>query len=598
MRAYGWKALAFPLLLALVAVLSQPAVAAPLVSVETRKVSTDGFDGGAFRAGLQEWISAEDCHYAAHVMVRLDSERLRLVIGVPPDTPRDRAIQWLGELADEQGWQNASLSVNPQSNALYLRADVNEVVHRNGLGESATGIPLYRIVARLPELTSVPILAGVRLSGSQLLSATPPPDLQSRVGSEDFLFYRPQTNRAAAAAPLTVRYGIPQRWVAAAVVGFVIWLFFPLIVLFGARHYLSGLDQVEPRQRLVMYRRWQTVIAFVPALVAVGVVFATKGSFLLFFGRFIPVLIPFVMMISLFGVGFAARLVGLPLERAAWPDRPRLPWYRAAQTELIMVAVFSVMMLGVGLTTIVSASGGLRLPWGRGTLDSRVFFVLPFLFATGAIAWAMILNFRRKRGILPNEPPAPEPLATAVRELTHRLECPINDLRIGKRRDGLMAGAIVVLNDIAVVGGEIPELVEPDQLAALVAAMALTMPRTRKDKWITNGLTALILVPAAFILGALVWSPPGRSGSFPLFLIGQPFIFIGSMLAARRQQNRQQQADLRAAESLEDPLRFLQALRNLEEAQLSASGIDPSAAARRLPMTQRRLRLERKLGVE
>ncbi|MCC2668560.1 MAG: hypothetical protein K0Q72_1031 [Armatimonadetes bacterium] len=80
-------------------------------------------------------------------------------------------------------------------------------------------------------------------------------------------------------------------------------------------------------------------------------------------------------------------------------------------------------------------------------------------------------------------------------------------------------------------------------------------------------------------------------------LLAQPAIFTLSRVLARRQQERQHRADLRVADALDDPRRYVETLRALEEVQIATSGVSPSAG-RSLPIMQRRLRLERKLGLE
>jgi hypothetical protein len=69
------------------------------------------------------------------------------------------------------------------------------------------------------------------------------------------------------------------------------------------------------------------------------------------------------------------------------------------------------------------------------------------------------------------------------------------------------------------------------------------------------------------------------------------------MVTGRRQQRRQEEADLRVADALGEPRRFTQALQQLEELQAAATGLDP-AATRTPAFTQRRTRLERRLGLD
>jgi hypothetical protein len=274
-----------------------------------------------------------------------------------------------------------------------------------------------------------------------------------------------------------------------------------------------------------------------------------------------------------------------------------LPWYRIVSVELGISAVILVMVL----TTSLSMPALMRSGRAAG---SSGFFVLPMLlplsFGLGAVIWGSVTTYRRKKGTLPNETDAPEELTAQIRELTTRLGCSVERVRLMAQRSGLLAGSVTILGNLAVVGKEIPENLAPDQVAALVAAAALAQPRSRRDRWISGSITTAMLLPPLVIVGMVFLSPGGASGNrafLPVLVLLGPFTMVFSMGYQRRIQKRQEQADLQAAESLTEPRRFLLALRQLEELQIASGGLDPTAA-RNATLFQRRTRLERRLGLE
>jgi hypothetical protein len=556
---------------------------------------SDPYADTASELGFPEWGKTTTNEQVVHVTARFDAERIRVVVMLPPATPLTIAEPWLQSLADAMGWQNVDLRSNPQPESLLLRADVRKSVRRSGFGASEARLDLARLTTELRKLTPQPALLGVRIVGAELQSVSVPAAAAGRSDGNHYLFYR-LNGANPPAGPLTVVYGIPRRWLAAGATGLLLWLLFPVAALFAVRAYLLGLNEIEAKQRLALYRRWQRGVLVVPTVVAVGALILSRFSFLTYFGTAFAFAVPLAIVLPSTAFALAARLIGMPLERAAWPQRAELPWYRIVSVELGISAVILVMVVGTSVSMPALFRTG---PASR----TGSFFILPMLFpllfGLGALAWGAITTHRRKKGTLPNEIEAPEELTATVRELTARLDCPIDRVRLVTRRDGLMAGNVAVLGDLAVLGQEITETLEPDQVAALIAAAALAQPRTRTDRWVNWGLTAGLMLPALGLLGWMAFSPGGTANRalLPVMVLLGPFTIVTSMANQRRTQKRQEQADLQAAESLSEPHRFLQALRQLEELQVAAGGLD-STTARNAVVFQRRTRLERRLGLE
>jgi len=488
------------------------------------------------------------------------------------------------------GWRNVTLYSNPQPGALYLRMESRSHVQSAGIGRSRATLDLGLLTRRLEEITDRRAMLAVRCIGSDVLAATPAPVYRHRTDPDEVLFYRLEPASSASPA-LIVDFGVSPRAIAAIAVGFVLWLLFPVVALFVARQHILTQERVEPQQRVVLFRRWQRGIYFVPMLTAIGMIVVLRGSFLMYLGSSLAFLIPIAVFVPTLCFSLVARLVGLPLERAAWPERANLPWYRAASRELWIIGWAATV--GVTFYVMTVYGGGLR-----GAAFPMAMMAVPLAFGLGAAVWTAVVNARRKRGTMTSEPDAPDELVAAVRELTASLEKPITRVRVCKPREGLVAGTVVLLGDIAVVGSELTDTLDTEQLASYIAASALAQPRTRADRWIQAGAGWLMGLLA---VGLVVWVILGfvraNSRSFlPAILVTQPLFIVCSLLVAKRAQNRQQDADFAVAEGMAEPQRFLQTLRKVEELQLSTSGMDPSA--RNMPMAQRRQRLERKLGLE
>lgn len=567
------------------------AAAPPTVQPETRSVNPGVYDRAAAEVGLAEWGTAEQCGQVVHVIARYDSGRARLSVGLPPDTNPTAANAWLQGLTTLLGWSDVSLYSNRQPGALYLRIDAPKQVRRAGFGGSRANLDLPLLAEHLRSITNRPAVLAVRFSGAQVLRVSPAPAFRHRGKPDEVLFYRLQP--AAGLRPMSVDFGVPTRWLAAMAVGFVVWLLFPVVALFAARAHIQGQERVDPVQRVVLFSRWRRGIFFVPLLSAFGMVLMVRGSFLMYLGMSLTYLIPIAMFLPTLLFSLAARLIGMPLERAAWPDREALPWFRAASKELRLLG----LVLTVGLASYLIAT--FRIGGGaRGAAFPMAMVAVPMLFALGVGLWTAAVNVRRKKGAMTSEPDAPAELTAAVRALTQGLEQPITRVQISKARDGLMAGAVVVLGDLAVVGSELTEALDTEQLAAYITASVLAQPRTRADKWIQTGAGWVMGLAA---LGTVVWalvsfSSANKRGFLPAMLVSQPVFIIGSMVVAHRAQKRVQAADFQVAEGMGEPRRFIETLKKVEELQLSTSGMDPSA--RNLPMAQRRQRLERKLGLE
>ncbi|HTE19331.1 MAG TPA: hypothetical protein VK689_13235, partial [Armatimonadota bacterium] len=455
-------------------------------------------------------------------------------------------------------------------------------------------------------ITQKPVLLAVRSSGSDFLQGTPAPVVQGKYEGDAYLFYRLGSgpvggpSRAATPGPLVLEYGISPRWFAAAASTALMWLLFPFVALFTTRAHLQRQSRMDAKERLQSYRRWQRGVIFVTIAGALASLFAVgvgKLGYLMGAARAPFFLIAYLAPVS--SLSLAGRLIGLPLERDAWPQRRDLPWYKAAGTELVSIGITLLM---VAMMLVLTGGGtGMSAPRLRSVLLG-----IGALFAVsavcGLIAAACYLGLKRRgHWVAPTDPEAPEELALPIREFSARLDYPVNQVLLSQKRGGFGAlNAPVVVKDKVVVPADLADALHPDQVAALVAATALAQPRSRGDKLLSYAGIVLMLLPV-LVIGPMIYNVatgrPRPTAMMPLLFLVYPLVMIVSMLTARRQQRRQEEADLRVADALGEPRQFTQALQQLEELQAATTGLDP-AATRTPAFTQRRTRLERRLGLD
>lgn len=327
-----------------------PATAAPPVAPDPRPLRLGGYEDAARAARLPDWGAAEENAAAPHVFLRLGSDRIALTIGLPPSVPSARADRWFAGLSDAMGWSGVDLYSAPRPGGVFLRATLRREIQPRGPGRNQVRLDLGTLRARLREVTSGPVWLAVRAPGVEVTAVSPEPAARLRSGDAEFLFYRLDP-ASGSPALLAVEYGLPRRWLAAVAAALLLWMLFPLAGLFVAREHLRRQRGADPKERLRAYRRWQRGLLFATLL-------GMNGTFLLLgplevlylLGGAGAALIPLAFLVPLSGYTLAGRLIGLPLEREAWPQRQGLPWYRAAAGELtgsVLMLLFPLLLFWI-----------------------------------------------------------------------------------------------------------------------------------------------------------------------------------------------------------------------------------------------------------
>lgn len=564
--------------------------AAKPVVPDSRPVRVEHYDAAAKQLGLAGWGAALDNEQCIHVMLRLDSDRATLGVGVPAAVTRARAEAWFRKLADAAqgapGWGGADLYLASHEGRFFLRAVRRGGQRWAGLGSSEAVIDLPLLRARLAELHPEPAWLAVRLVGADLSWVTPAPVASIRIDDDSYVFYRLDSGARLA----RIGYGLPRRWVVAAVGSLLMWALLPLLLLWAAREQARRQVRLDAPARLDAYRRWEKGVRYlIPAGLIATVFLLGFGRFRLLFGGSMP----FVMLLFLpmYAVSTVARLVGLPLERAAFPERAAVPWYRMIGGEIAGLVLICAMF---GVVPVVMAGRAGALVPGIGLL-----FALPLLAVAAILAWSTLAWRRRLRGEAPGETAAAGEVMEQVREITTRVGCRVERILVPERSRG--ATHVEVREGVAVVPAALMEALQPDQVAAIVALQALLARQTPGERalhWATAlaGLAPLlVLVPAGIRGGG------GARSAFammaPVLLLSMPLMLVLATVSSRRRQQRHDEADRLIGDLLPEPRRYVEALEAMHRLQLAGLTSSTSAAVLRVHQ-QRMERLRRRLGVD
>ncbi len=563
------------------------------VAQDSRPVRPGTYQSAAKDAGFTEWGDALDCRQTIHVFLRASDPSLRLTIGLPPDITVPRATAWLQKLAAELGMTAPSLALNSQKDALFLRADFDG--DWSGRQPRRLAFDLTVMERRLAQLSDKPILLGLNVTSGDILSVDPPPAAKGHATMSQVLFYRLTPGMGS----LNLSTGLPPRVFAALIAALAAWLLFPPIVLFAAREHLRRDKRVVPREKLQTYRRWQRAVTL-STLLGLPVTFFLFGP-QRFFGLGIigPGILPAMVLLPMSLTSLSARMLGLPLEREAWPQRRDIAWWRLLAPDLIGMAIMVLFMTGVVALPVMMRSGQLNLS-GRGVM---------WLFAGTGVVIASIIGlavylpserrWRLRRTALPKEEAlASEAVHEAVRDLAERLDAPVRRVLVRLRRPiWNIQVAVEARGEVAVLSEELADDLDPEQVAALVVSQSLQEPREKRDRLLRALLSFSPLVILASSLGIVASAGAGGGGTAMLLLFA-PIVLttFGALAVSRAQAKRSEEADFRVAESLSSPRQLLNALLHIEELTALATGIERKGD--QSPFAQRRLKLARKLGLD
>lgn len=567
------------LLIALCLLLASRAGAAVSFSTETRPPVVAHYDRAARDLGLRQWPPYFENRQGLHVFVHLRPDEVNLSLWLPPGSVAASRLQGqAARLAREMGWQEGEVITGSYPWGVSVRAELKDVADP-GLGRRRYTVDLDALRRWSRSLGQEPAWTGVRCDRGRILRLQPSPTAQGRVRGQDYAFYT-----APSAGALEAQYGLTDRWLTALGSWAALWVLFPTVTLLAARHHVRGLRRPEPVERLKLFRNWQgaTVGATVgTALLTTVWLFMPAAGYL--FGRFSPIL----LIVAWFGasalVSLQGRLIGLPLEREAEPEKALGPWYRVA--------------LGQVLSSIAGIAALAALLWfftlGRTTWlwqwAGPIFIGIVVLVVLGVIVGVGINLLLTRRRFLKGLEPAPEELASPTRRLGIRTGAPEVPVFLSKER------FIGVSKEMLAIPKDVYEKLRPDQAAALGAAEALFQSRQRSDRlgrMLTGGfVAAIVLLGMQSVVAVLTGGRP-----WVLLWLVAAFVFpLGIVPVSRRWTRMREEADLEVADTFENPRDFLEALQKMEEIQ--SQHLDPAVRDSQ-PTSERRQRLQKRLGLD
>ena len=564
-----------------------------VVTQDGRPMRPGAYLSASKDAAFSEWGDGLDCRQTVHVMLRISDPNLRLTVGLPPATPIPKATKWLQELAADFGMVQPGLNLNPQQNALFLRADFDG--DWTGRQTRRLDFDLPKFQRKLAELTEKPALLGVNVATGDVLSVSPEPAARGSAAISKVLFYRLTPGIGA----LSLTTGLPPRIFAALISALAAWLLFPPLVMFAAREHLRRDKRLEPKPKLQTYRRWQRAVIFATMLGLPATMFLFGPQRFFALGAVGPGIMPAIVLLPMSLSSLAARMIGLPLEREAWPQRRDIAAYRLVGADLIGS---TIMLLFVGAVVALPAiirSGQLNLSGSN----------VAWLFVGSGIAIATVIalavyvpaerRWRYRRTHLPkDEALASEAVHEAVRDLAERLDAPVRRVIVRLRRPiWNIQLAVEARGELGVLAEELADDLEPEQVAALVVSQSLQEPREKRDRLFRALLSFSPLVILASSLGIVASATMGGGGT-AMMLLFLPIVLtvFGAIALSRTQAKRAEDADFLVAESLSSPRQLLNALVLIEDLTSMAMGVERKGD--QSPFAQRRLKLAKKLGLD
>lgn len=550
-------------------------------------------DAAARAAGFSEWGTAIDNRTSLHVMVLFDRTTRATVVFGPPTMPLARLAAWSAELKQAPGLElgNARVVATPVPRIIGVSAASPE---RIGLGRYRTRLDLDAVRRVIQPVAPGPLYVSVSVPEGEALTPNGTPAARALVSGREYFFYRVDTKpNASPAGTVVVEFGPTRRWLAAAASVLVLLAVFPFLALFAVREQLRRSTVLQGKDRLRVFRRWQS------GIIVVAMISGVSSLFLLGFSQVVAVVGKGVAPLAaglylwpLCVLSVVGRLIGLPLERDAFPQFRDKPWYSFIAFQVFGGAL-GMAVMAVVLLRPLSAAGGAGGPvhpaiWG---LAGALMLVL-----LGPSLWGVWLWKRRRQGAGTGEEEASPEVVESVRDLTTRLDCPVERVLLGKGVWNLPVGGLGVSATIAVVSSELARVLEPEQIGALVAAAALLAPRTALARAQQIVLQIVLLGPLLGLSYFMVAGGWGRSGA-PVMLVLSMTTFITLFALQKRGLKRQETADLQVIELLSSPRVFLDALRQQEELAMATAGgsVNPKMTT---AFARRRLQLERRLGLD
>jgi len=588
-------------LFSLLPAVTRPVLAAAPVKRMTNAPITSHYDDAARALGFAEWGETRRSDTCVHVVVRLTVRSALVGINLPPSVPAGQAEIWLQELADAMQWTDAELSSSRDPGGTFLSVKIPKYSRPAALGMQRGRLDLPLLRTELRRLTPLPFLLCVRTSAQELIPNPPPVALGTSKSVRYAFFSIP----GEGARPVTLTYGMGRRWRVALTSAWLAWALFPTLVFWGLREQLRRDEGRSPKERWDAYQRWLKPVwlATIAGAIVTPFLLSLQGVayLLLPFARepmafmFVTLIIPSTWALA------PAPIIGYPLSRELSERLQKRGPRSLFTTQLaLLVLVHAAIPVIIWIENWRTGKPTDPFPWWQ-----KLWLGLLFLYPLFLGLYSSVDGCRRwrhgARSVPPGEFLATPELTDCVRELTSRLGHPITRVLLVPSGDVERQRGAATRVPLAAVLKCVAEQLAPEQVAALIGAELLSTPTGWKDQL----LAAIGITLGCIGFGSIAWMIfSSTTNSFTpsqlqiALAAGLPLSAIPLLVDFSRRRRRQEKADRSVADAIADPKQFLDALRVIEQVRMEASNLDPALTPVPRYLTERRLRLERRLGLE
>jgi len=565
-----------------------PAVAAPPVRQLKGGSPNRDYQDAAAAAGFP-WGEDSNNETVTHVYLRLERYRMTLSIGLPAPTPRARADAWLQSLADDLGWSRVRLYSYQDGRSIQVRARAPMQAQFVNPFQQRAALDLNLLQSRLKQIAPNPVLLGVRAVGATVTTVAPAPAARATHGGATYLFY---SLPAAPPGQLAITYGYSTRQIVAVVMAILLWLLFPAAPLLAYRSHLLRQEDLPDDERQRAYERWQRGVRIA------GVV----GAFLTFLLLGSPALGVRTSTSSIGGLPLLFPLwwwYGAVIKMISLPGAPAglFPRWLSAGGEAVLALIMAAVFVVPPLPWITVAGGAANLiPLVAGS-------ALALAAVAGVIytaVWVQKIPRRADNTALVTEdvPEDPEGLREALRKLTARAEAEGEEAP-----PTFPSGVPQFAMERTLALHAVTQSLDPDQRAALTASGILASRGEAAKAWAPLlGLICVVLPMVA--TGIAVWFVPSSMRMLTLLVGAGVMLAAGAVTAWRANATlkklhlRQEEADVKVAGAMDEPVRLLDALRRIEECDRAHQVPGAETPSTPSVFSERRQRLARRLDRE
>ena len=369
----------------------------------------------ASECGATGWDAPGSDGRTVHVLLALRRRDAGLFVSLPKQISDRDAANTLRRLATALHWPDPELDLDRRPYGTFGAVITNGGAHTPTRTKSVIDLDLAAVRRELSGSGKPRLLFCVRAMGA-VVEVQPDPAQRTTESGESFLFF------GDTAEAIHLMYGIPQRWLAAALASLLVWLFLPILLAFAAATYQRSRG-MSPADYLAPFQRWNSAIRCLGFLVAVVTVAALIPGVapLAYLGRGWRLFSRLLWMMPLpywFLQGLLIQLVWPWLTRREIQQRVSNPWGTA--TDAAVFVAVSAAFAGPFWLAQTGGPGAVLANAPRWMGASSILGSLPFF------AFALRAKLQKRPKLfhteVPKKLPSGDPeLAAEIQELAERI---------------------------------------------------------------------------------------------------------------------------------------------------------------------------------